>query len=97
MLLSTRLRRLACVALTVVASTATQTGPHVARAESDHVVLAYYYGMGSGDVRRQVQQAQAAGIDGFTVWWDGIGGGRDQQRSRPRSSPAISTGTCTRR
>jgi hypothetical protein len=79
MSLSTQSRRLACVALTVVASAATQAGPHVVRAESDHVVLAYYYGMGSGDVRQQERQAQAAGIDGFIVWWDGIGGGRDQQ------------------
>ncbi len=74
-----RLRRLAVVGLAVVATFGTQFGPHVAHSESPHVVLAYYYGMQSGDVRQQVQQAQAAGIDGFIVWWDGVGGGRDQQ------------------
>src|SRR6267378_8342156 len=45
----------------------------------DHPVLAYYYGMHSNDVERQIKQAQSAGIDGFIVWWDGDGTDRDQQ------------------
>jgi len=45
----------------------------------DHPVLAYYYGMRSNDVERQISQAQAAGIDGFIIWWDGDGTDRDKQ------------------
>jgi hypothetical protein len=45
----------------------------------DHPVLAYYYGIRSQDVKMQVSEAQSSGIDGFIVWWDGVGGDRDRQ------------------
>ncbi len=67
------------LAVTVAAAALLTQAVPTAAAPGDHVVLAYYYGMQSNDVKQQVQQAQAAGIDGFIVWWDGVGGGRDRQ------------------
>jgi Glycosyl hydrolase family 99 len=67
------------VLVTAAALTLTTTVRAGAAYSEEHPVLAYYYGMASHDVRGQVAQAQAAGIDGFIVWWDGVGGDRDQQ------------------
>src|SRR3954454_13180014 len=38
----------------------------------EHPVLAYWYGMGGGDIRVAAQRAQAAGIDGFIVMNTGL-------------------------
>jgi hypothetical protein len=64
------------LALAIVLSGVAAAEP--AGADSDHVVLAYYYGMRSDDVAQEIHEAQSAGIDGFIVWWDGVGGDRDQ-------------------
>src|SRR2546430_9940604 len=71
---------IAGLALLVAASgpAASAAGPALQYPEA-HPVLAYYYGMRSNNVERQIKQAQAGGIDGFIIWWDGDGGDRDQQ------------------
>jgi hypothetical protein len=70
----------AALALVVGASLPSATAASPAHVYPEaHPVLAYYYGMHSNDVERQIKQAQSAGIDGFIVWWDGDGTDRDKQ------------------